>query len=678
MLIHALIRRFFEFYRPGFFINGGGGAAAAYDIAKALRFRAAASAYLSRTFSATPYTYTLSCWVKRGALGAEQVIAGSRWVSGVSALLEFQANDTIRFVANGSAVCSTSAVFRDPAADYHIVLRVSPSGTAYIYVNGSQVASGATTSTPWLFNSAAGYVNTIGRIGDLSSLYLDGYLSDIHFIDGIALGPEHFGYSDAPTNSWKPKAYTGHYGTNGFYLPFSDGTNLTSLGYDKSGTNLFTYSEDFTNAAWSASNATVTANTDTAPDGTTSADTLTDTSNVSFGSVSSNSVSGTSGTAYCTSLYIKKDSTAKATRFPVLRLAAFGASAFVDLALDTSTGEHVKLAFGDPVTASDAGVVDAGAYWRVWITATFTDAGVTGAGISIIPAAGAGSNLASYDGTATGGIVAWGAQIEKASAIGLYHKTSGTAKQANNWTLSGHSLTAGPTYDWLDDTPTNNHATLNNLAPDAANISYANLRSGTTAVRSTMDTLAISGYWEVTAGGSNVTAGTVSEAGSTNTTTVTANKTFAFRLSASGSLDYRNVTDGGAWTSIATGLSGIRYAYGTGAAADWNFGQRPFSGTVPGGYFSVCTKNMAEGVITTSGTFTGNLSANGPCIVLNGVPLAMTINGNAVTFGTHADKLANGFKVRSSSASYNTSGTNTYSVTSTGAKFKYANAQGNP
>ena len=56
----------------------------------------------------------------------------------------------------------------------------------------------------------------------------------------------------------------------------------------------------------------------------------------------------------------------------------------------------------------------------------------------------------------------------------------------------------------------------------------------------------------------------------------------------------------------------------------------------------------------------------------------MTINGNAVTFGTHADKTANGFKLRSSSASYNTAGSNTYSVTSTGASFKHARAQGNP
>jgi hypothetical protein len=109
-----------------------------------------------------------------------------------------------------------------------------------------------------------------------------------------------------------------------------------------------------------------------------------------------------------------------------------------------------------------------------------------------------------------------------------------------------------------------------------------------------------------------------------------------------------------------------------------NFGQRPFAYTAPSGFKALCTANLPEGTITTSGTFTGNALADGPFVYLNGVPTAMTINGNAVTFATHADKLSNGFKVRTSSGSYNTAGSNTYSISTTGAKFKYARAQANP
>jgi hypothetical protein len=109
-----------------------------------------------------------------------------------------------------------------------------------------------------------------------------------------------------------------------------------------------------------------------------------------------------------------------------------------------------------------------------------------------------------------------------------------------------------------------------------------------------------------------------------------------------------------------------------------NFGQRAFAYTAPSGFKALCTQNLPEGTITTSGTFTGNASADGPFVYLNGVPTAMTINSNAVTFASHADKLSNGFKLRTSSGSYNTAGSNTYSITTTGDKFKYARAQPNP
>ena len=133
-----------------------------------------------------------------------------------------------------------------------------------------------------------------------------------------------------------------------------------------------------------------------------------------------------------------------------------------------------------------------------------------------------------------------------------------------------------------------------------------------------------------------------------------------------------------------TGLTGRffpAYTEGTNNSAttySCNFGQRPFAYTAPSGFKALCTENLPEGTITTSGTFTGNADDNGPLVYLNGVPTTMTINGNAVTFATHADKLANGFKLRTNSVSYNTSGSNTYSVSATGDKFKNARAQINP
>jgi hypothetical protein len=131
-------------------------------------------------------------------------------------------------------------------------------------------------------------------------------------------------------------------------------------------------------------------------------------------------------------------------------------------------------------------------------------------------------------------------------------------------------------------------------------------------------------------------------------------------------------------------LSGSFAAYASDADAAQsctvvaNFGQRAFAYTAPSGFKALCATNLLLNAITTTGSFTGNASTNGPFVFLKGVPTAMSINGNAVTFGTHANKLSNGFKVISSSGSYNTSGSNSYSITTTGDKFKYARAQPNP
>ena len=184
-----------------------------------------------------------------------------------------------------------------------------------------------------------------------------------------------------------------------------------------------------------------------------------------------------------------------------------------------------------------------------------------------------------------------------------YDKSS----KGNNWTLNNFSLTAGTSYDWMLDVPGNSFATLNPIIPSAANITNGNLTSGTTAVRATMNALAYDSKWEVTAGGSAVTAGVISATGTTNTTTVTANKTFAFRLTTAGALDYKNVTDAGSWTSITTGLSGEQYPYSVTQAANWNFGQAPLHASATyqsaaGGYFydtttgykALCQRNMPD------------------------------------------------------------------------------------
>ncbi len=108
-----------------------------------------------------------------------------------------------------------------------------------MYVNGVQVTAFGTASYPSQ-NYDTGINSTdahnIGRRPDGQN-YWGGYLTENYLIDGQALTPSSFGETDSATGVWKPKAFSGTYGTNGFYLKFADnsGTTSTTLGKDSSG-----------------------------------------------------------------------------------------------------------------------------------------------------------------------------------------------------------------------------------------------------------------------------------------------------------------------------------------------------------------------------------------------------------------------------------------------------------
>jgi hypothetical protein len=109
-----------------------------------------------------------------------------------------------------------------------------------MYVNGGQVTAFTTNNNPTqnldtAVNSTVAH--NIGRNTYNSSNYFDGYITEMYLIDGQALTPTSFGYVNPTTGIWSPAKYVGGYGTNGFYLNFSDNSNTTAatLGADSSG-----------------------------------------------------------------------------------------------------------------------------------------------------------------------------------------------------------------------------------------------------------------------------------------------------------------------------------------------------------------------------------------------------------------------------------------------------------
>ena len=200
----------------------------AYQISRSLRFNSADSAYANRTFSTptTQGTFTLAMWVKRSALGTAQSLFG---VS-TNHSFGFTTGNALNLTLGGTSALTTTAVFRDASAWYHIVW--TQSGTSHtVYVNGT--SQGTATATSSVFNTAVAH-----QIGASNTAnYFNGYLADVHFIDGQALTPSSFTETNATTGQLVPKAFSGSYGVNGFRLNFSDNSAATAatLGADSSG-----------------------------------------------------------------------------------------------------------------------------------------------------------------------------------------------------------------------------------------------------------------------------------------------------------------------------------------------------------------------------------------------------------------------------------------------------------
>lgn len=124
------------------------------------------------------------------------------------------------------------------------------------------------------------------------------------------------------------------------------------------------------------------------------------------------------------------------------------------------------------------------------------------------------------------------------------------------------------------------------------------------------------------------------------------------------------------FTSIASTFMFPLASFDSRTTLSMNFGQKAFNTAPPTGFKPVCTANLpapasAASVTPLTGSFTGNAAADGPLVWLGYTPdtaETSTINGNTITWGTHARATAGGFKVITSSSSYNAAGSNTYSI----------------
>ena len=220
-----------------------------------------ANAYLSRTpaTASGQNQWTYSVWVKLGSLAQAIKLLLGNTLNGGSNRLEQQID-----IEPSGQLCvwafdNTSGYFfnrfsglrlRDFSAWYHIVVQFDPdNGTSANRINAwvnnvavtwsSSADSGAggsigSSSYRSINNTFQNFIGAGVQGGNPPVYFSNCYMAEINMVSGLIVAPTAFAYTDA-NGVWQPKAYTGVYGANGFYLDFSTVTSAAALGFDKSG-----------------------------------------------------------------------------------------------------------------------------------------------------------------------------------------------------------------------------------------------------------------------------------------------------------------------------------------------------------------------------------------------------------------------------------------------------------
>ena len=235
-------------------LAGSAGQSTGYQIQQSIRFNQSHISHLARTPSSQSNrrTWTFSAWIKFSGTstnGYHNIFVARQGANDYFELakeVSLTGNNRLdvvnRVSSTNSLRLTTSRQFRDSSAWYHIMnvcdMTNGREEDRYIfYINGERLDSADYSVYTMPTQNYDTYVNTtneheIGAFNSGTGYSMDGYMAEIHFVDGIAYGPENFGEFKEDTDLWIPIQYTGSHGTNGFYIK---GQNASALGADSSG-----------------------------------------------------------------------------------------------------------------------------------------------------------------------------------------------------------------------------------------------------------------------------------------------------------------------------------------------------------------------------------------------------------------------------------------------------------
>ena len=214
---------------------------------------------------------------------------------------------------------------------------------------------------------------------------------------------------------------------------FEFDTDGNCLGFliEESRTNLVTYSENYDNAVWTKVNTIISANSTTAPDGTTTADTVTASAGSGFKDLYQYFTSSASAnTTYTFSVFVKPNGIQYFTVVPYFNGASY-ASWF-----DLTAGTTLLNTSGNTSTITNL----ANGWYRCTVTRT-SPATLSNAIFIVRPANANGDST--YIGNGSNGFYVWGAQLEQGSFPTSYIPTSGSTvtRSADNASITGTNFT---------------------------------------------------------------------------------------------------------------------------------------------------------------------------------------------------------------------------------------------
>jgi hypothetical protein len=204
-------------------------------------------------------------------------------------------------------------------------------------------------------------------------------------------------------------------------------------------TNLFTYSDDFANAAWSKTASSIDSNIIISPDGTLTGDKLiTDTTSAAH-SITAPALSVTSGTAYTITMYAKKAE----KEFLFISFSTNGFTSPTPSYFNLTTGVATA---GASVTTVMTSVGNGWYRCAATKTATSTSAGTT---VFRIGLTDSNSTATTTGANTTDGLYIWGAQLEAGAFATSYIPTvaSTVTRNADVATMTGTNFS-----DWYNAT----------------------------------------------------------------------------------------------------------------------------------------------------------------------------------------------------------------------------------